>query len=537
MESIENMNFMKIDLKSDVDTLFPSTIWYPGQNEDHNSDNKANKGINNSNINIETNSNINNLNNTNNTNSNINPNTHRKKNYKLSSKKYIIDFFENEAQTLNPSDLKPIYDVFIKGDLIIACGGNYIKVFSKSKLEESISELNFHPYSYFNNFNNENKVEPEAEKSSRIKISLNPEVTFQDLDEEFYSVSYIETSSTQQLLAAGGSSKIIKIIDLKQRTELHQLIGHRNEILDLKFYQSNQTNLTNNSSNSPTLLLSASQDFSIRLWNPLTNCQICIFAGSLRGHNSDVLSIDWHFSGKYFVSSGCDHCVKIWQINDEIQANINKSQFIKSHDDKIAHKFKTKITGIPIFSCDSIHDNYVDCVKFNGNFVISKSVEGLIYEWKPVFNKEEDSVFIINTYVYKMESLIWYMKFDVDFGSVNSSLGGKEIIGVGNDKGVFYVFNVGCEGEESIVSKSSDDKNIKLGKSEKSGKNYSLKQNNSMQFYNYEDHFFTKWPSDEYQFEEEYEDIVRSVSIDKTSDWYILGQNGGKLTIGSFCEC
>ena len=99
------------------------------------------------------------------------------------------------------------------------------------------------------------------------------------------SLAYLENNP---IAAVGGTSLIIRIFDFMEEKEIIQLIGHKNEIYDLKFHPKEIY-----------LLLSASKDTSIRLWNMLTQTQICIFGGPL-GHQAEVLSLSWHESGEYF---------------------------------------------------------------------------------------------------------------------------------------------------------------------------------------------------------------------------------------------
>ena len=98
-------------------------------------------------------------------------------------------------------------------------------------------------------------------------------------------------------------------MDLSNKKEFGRLIGHRNDIYDLKFNPQDKN-----------ILLSASKDFSIRIWNVKNSLQIAILGGP-KGHSADVLSVDWHLSGDYIVSSGIDNCIKIWKMFDNIQVN------------------------------------------------------------------------------------------------------------------------------------------------------------------------------------------------------------------------
>ena len=124
------------------------------------------------------------------------------------------------------------------------------------------------------------------------------------------------TNGGPPLLCLGGTRGIIKIIDTNERALHMTLYGHGNDVTDLKFSPMNEF-----------LLLSASKDESIRLWNISQQryggggggggggVNLAIFAGHV-GHRGQVLSIAWHDSGKQFVSGGMDNMIKLWNIGD-----------------------------------------------------------------------------------------------------------------------------------------------------------------------------------------------------------------------------
>ena len=259
--------------------------------------------------------------------------------------------FAHSLTTVHFHNDSIVYDLAIIGNLLVVVGDQYMKVYN-------------------------------IENNELLSYYTIPH-------DNLYCVTLTEKNNSV-IAAIGGQQLIIRIINLVTQREIRQLIGHKNEIYDLKFSPQNSA-----------LLLSASKDTSIRLWNMESGVQICIFGGPL-GHIAEVLAIEWHSSGEYFASSGIDNCVKLWAIIPKISEKIRNTE---NH-----LPIKTLIKTSPYFSCNTVHDNYIDCIRFNGNLIITKSVDGLIKEWLPLFNREGDSYYIVNTFSYTTKEKIWYIK-------------------------------------------------------------------------------------------------------------------------------
>ena len=214
----------------------------------------------------------------------------------------------------------------------------------------------------------------------------------------------------------GGEFSSIHVINILSFEELtgHQLIGHKNKVYQLLFHPYKNE-----------ILLSAGKDCTVRLWNIKKAELLCIFGGPL-SFESDVLCIDWKNTGEFFVGSGVDTKVRIYKIEELILNNIELSLQNKT-------KIKTLIKSIPYFSCGNIHDNLIDCIKYNNEFIISKSVDGIIKEWLPFKDLNgSNSFFLVNIFFFETKQLILGIKFNL--------LDNNSII-IGNELGQIFLFS------------------------------------------------------------------------------------------------
>ncbi|KAJ7981616.1 polycomb group protein FERTILIZATION-INDEPENDENT ENDOSPERM [Quillaja saponaria] len=235
----------------------------------------------------------------------------------------------------------------------------------------------------------------------------------EDKDESFYTVSWACNIDGTPFVVAGGFRGVIQVIDAGSEKIHKCIVGHGDSINEIRTQPLK-----------PSLVVSASKDESVRLWNVHTGICILIFAGA-GGHRNEVLSVDFHSSDIYRIAScGMDNTVKIWSMK-EFWTYVEKS-FTWTD---LPSKFPTKYVQFPVLIA-SIHSNYVDCNRWLGDFILSKSVDNEIVLWEAKMKEQspgagEGSVDILQKYPVP-ECDIWFIKFSCDFHYNSAAIGNRE---------------------------------------------------------------------------------------------------------------
>eukprot|EP01051_Picozoa_sp_SAG22_P011751 SAG22_NODE_1159_length_5326_cov_3.375741_2_plen_455_part_00 len=204
-------------------------------------------------------------------------------------------------------------------------------------------------------------------------------------------------------LCVAGGNGAIKVINMATQGMDAYLYGHGGDINDMKTWPQDSN-----------IVLTASKDESLRLWNLATGVCLAIFAGS-KGHCGDVLHCDFDASGDRFCSCGMDSCIKIWSMSDPVVAASIQASYRFSEDDKRKAQFEPAAVQFPVFSTNRFHMNYVDCVLFFGDLLFSKSVHSSILLWQPrKFSSKQSECEDIQLAQFEFErGDLWFVKFDL----------------------------------------------------------------------------------------------------------------------------
>lgn len=207
----------------------------------------------------------------------------------------------------------------------------------------------------------------------------------------------------------------------------------------------------------PNILLSASADNSLRLWNVYTSVCVAIFAGEI--HNSQVLTADFDIDGKHFVSGGMDHNLVLWKLEtEEIKDVMNRSV---THKDGAV--FKPIRLYEPNFSTRQIHNNYVDSVCWFGTTsFISRSLNGEIVIWKlevgeSGFNLKSTKVSMIHKLKEEdpENDRIWFVRAQLDHSG--------SFLAIGDLQGKIHLWDLRAgEIKKSTVSHPKSTKTIRM---------------------------------------------------------------------------
>ena len=216
------------------------------------------------------------------------------------------------------------------------------------------------------------------------------------------------------------------MIDCKTCTLRDALTGHGNHVNELCVHPVD-----------PHLIVSASRDESLRMWNIKTKVCVAIFAGD-QGHRDQVLSVDIHMSGQSMASASMDNCIKIWALDSPaIVKGIQKSY--NPPPETASVPYKTRFAHFPTFSTRKVHTDYVDCTRWVGNLLISKSTDNKLILWRPSLGGEDKKdVVILREYCMRGAEVCWFVRFGLSSDS-------SQVV-CGNSAGKVFVWDIDYDG-------------------------------------------------------------------------------------------
>lgn len=179
-------------------------------------------------------------------------------------------------------------------------------------------------------------------------------------EEESYDLNSIcwtkHVDGRPLLCAAGRSPKSIIIYDVEADKPIRTLPGHGRAINDLQI-----------SPLSPNILASASEDYSVRLWNlsPKYEKQPCVAILVGQSHKQPLLTLDFHPNGRWLLSGSMDTAIALWAIPP-----------LSELDDATTVDQEPRNIAYPYFISEEIHANFVDSVKWYGDLILSRAARG-----------------------------------------------------------------------------------------------------------------------------------------------------------------
>jgi len=213
---------------------------------------------------------------------------------------------ERKTKTCDPSwhwhepHRKPIYQVAFnqadasQADVFAVVGARWVSIYRMPATESP-------PHAETAGTAAEKNGRKRKDKAAAAMGRLEPLQTYADDDteESFYCVVWgADPSNGNAWLAVAGKRRQIRLIDCHRGVALRTMRGHGGAVHEVRFVPHAQA----------SLLLSASEDESVRLWCCSAYC-LAIFAGQ-QGHRDAVLSLDVRPDAAYLATAGVDGTVR-----------------------------------------------------------------------------------------------------------------------------------------------------------------------------------------------------------------------------------
>lgn len=295
-------------------------------------------------------------------------------NYAFYSKQSKKQFLDNEIFPLIDvqDNSSAVTAIDISSDNVLASGGNDGSITIWRITDKGLEKLKPKPSAHSRRirdliFTQNGKVLVSASDDRIIKLwdvnpmYLNPLYLINNLQDHSAEVTSVAGSHDNRFLASGSDDKTIKLWNLETGNELRTMSGYSNYVEDVVFSLDDQFLATSTyngkivvwkidkkgeflkmqahtSANSEQvrdlafspngkLLASASDDNTIRLWNPRTGDLI----RTLEAHSDNVTSVAISPDGKLLASGSDDKTVKLWNLEtgNEITTFLGHTNYVQ----------------------------------------------------------------------------------------------------------------------------------------------------------------------------------------------------------------
>lgn len=217
------------------------------------------------------------------------------------------------------------------------------------------------------------------------------------------------------LLCVAGKEGIIKIIDIKKGRMVGYMKGHTGAIHNLVVAEH--------------ILISCSEDGSIRLWNLYDNQCVGVFGG-VHGHKDHVLDISLNYARNALTSVGIDATIKQWKFdfNALINQKIQNYIFLQKPSHNFTHVHKAAITR----------------VRHYGNFILTLCNHIILAIYN---NLDIESIDLLDKN-FNENSAIFIGRIDLYNNCKTFEIIGHVLVAVSNE-GDIYMFDLRELGKES----------------------------------------------------------------------------------------
>ncbi|KAF2877499.1 WD40-repeat-containing domain protein [Massariosphaeria phaeospora] len=173
-----------------------------------------------------------------------------------------------------------------------------------------------------------------------------------DEDVTYNSLEWSRGPTGDPLVCLAGDKYHINVMSVTTGQLVTTLSGHGDCISDLAV-----------SPVDPTILVSAAMDHGLRIWSldPAHRKQPTAAILYGEGHTQGVLTVAFHRKGKYILSGGMDTKMVLWMIPEALNEHLGTD--------------KPGLIHYPLFVTSEVHTDYVDCVRFYNDMILSRSAK------------------------------------------------------------------------------------------------------------------------------------------------------------------